>query len=173
LGRRLHLKVWDREVLARETGLPMVSDVDLAAVEPAGVEALRRVMAEVGRRGDALVVGRGGSELLRDCPSALRVKLITPAGERVRRVMEYRWIDDAAAQAAIAESDARRKAFYQQHFGVNWDSPLEFDLVVNTAALGPRTADLIVQAARLKWYGGVGAKATRSPVSPSSGGTAP
>jgi cytidylate kinase len=153
LGRRLNMRVWDRETLARETGLATVSDVDLAAVDSAGVQALRRVMADLGRRGDALVVGRGGSEFLRDCPSALRVKLITPASERVCRVMEYRWIDDAAAGAAIAESDARRKAFYQQHFGVDWDSPLEFDLVVNTAALGPRTADLIIQAANLKWYG--------------------
>jgi cytidylate kinase len=153
LGRRLNLQVWDRETLARETGLATVSDVDLAAIDQAGVEALQRVMGELARRGDVLIVGRGGSEFLRDCPSALRVKLITPISERVRRVMEYRWIEDAAARAAIAESDARRAAFYQQNFGVNWESPLEFDMVLNTAALGPRTADLIVQAASLKWYG--------------------
>jgi cytidylate kinase len=153
LARRLGLTLWAPEDLDREAGLPPVSDPDLREFDPQGVSALRKVVVELGRRGGVLVVGRGGSEFLRDSPTALHVKLIAPLAERVRRVMEYRWVLEKAAQATVAECDARRRAFFEKSFGVSWSDPLRFDMVLNTAALGPHTADLIVEAARLKWSG--------------------
>jgi cytidylate kinase len=152
VARRLKLTVWDREALAREAGLPGAGEADLAECDPAQLEALGRVMAELGKRGDVLVVGWGGLEFLKGFPSALRVKLVAPTGERVRRVVEYRWVDAGAAQATVADSDTRRGAFYEKYFRIDWHDPLNYDLVLNTAALGPRTAELVVQAASLRWY---------------------
>ena len=38
--------------------------------------------------------------------------------------MEYRWLREAAGQKLIAESDARRRRFYEDYFGVDWSDPL-------------------------------------------------
>ena len=52
-------------------------------------------------------------------------------GVRVRRVMEYRWLAEAPARKLIAESDDRRRRFYQDYFGTDWSDPLGYDMTVN------------------------------------------
>jgi cytidylate kinase len=152
LAKRLGMKFWDREALAQAAGVADVFDADLIEMDRQGFEAMGKVMTDLGRRGNAILLGWGGSQFFKSCPSALRAKLVAPVSERLRRVIEARWVDEKAARAAIAESDVRRKEYYRRYFGVDWDDPLQFDMVVNTASLGPRAADLVIQAAHLKWH---------------------
>ena len=153
LARRMNLTCWDRESLSREAEIAAGPDADLGEVNPKAFEAFGGAVGRIAGGGDAILVGGGSSAFLKDHPTALRVKLIAPASERIRRVGEYRWIDPRSAEQSIAESDKRRGLFYEHFFGIDWDDPLSFDLVLNTAALGPRTVPLIAEAARLKWQG--------------------
>ena len=43
-------------------------------------EALGQLMHELSHRGDVILVGRGGSRILRDDPRAFHVRLVAPAG---------------------------------------------------------------------------------------------
>jgi cytidylate kinase len=170
LAARLNLHVYDRELLEQEALRLGVRDTDLEQVDeqPAGLfqrfwpgslhqryfEALGKLMSELAERRGVLLVGRGGSRFLRDCPRAFHVRVVAPEEERVRRVMEHRWLREGPARQLIAESDDRRRLFFADYFGADWADPLEYHLIVNTGRLGPAAVDLVALAA--SWHGGGG-----------------
>ena len=92
-------------------------------------------MREFADRGEVLLVGRGGTWLLRDCPRAFHVRLVASMDIRLRRVMEYRWVREEVAKRLIAHSDAQRRSFCEGYFGVDWSSPLEYHITVNSGRL--------------------------------------
>ena len=67
-------------------------------------------MHELAERGDVILVGRGGNRILRDDPRAFHVRLVAPMPVRVRRVMEYRWVQEGSRQ----ETDCRERLAAQQ-----------------------------------------------------------
>ena len=60
-----------------------------------------QIMHELAERGDVILVGRGGSQILKDDPQAFHVRLVAPLPVRVRRVMEYRWVQEGVAKKLI------------------------------------------------------------------------
>jgi cytidylate kinase len=167
LGPRLGLQVCDRELLEQEAVRLGVSAVELEQVdeEPAGLfqrflpgglhqryfEALGQLMKELAAKGEVLLVGRGGSRFLREDPAAFHVRLVAPSEVRVRRVMEHRWLREGPARELIADSDGRRRRFYEGYFGADWADPLEYHLTVNSGRLGPAAVDLTAGAASRHW----------------------
>jgi len=170
LAARIGLTLFDRELLEQEARRLGVSEVELEKVDeqPAGIfqrfrpgslhqryfETIGRLMHELAAEGDVLLVGRGGSRLLRDLPRAFHVRLVAPLAVRVRRVMEFRWLAEDAARKQIAESDELRRRFYSDSFGADWSDPLEYDLTVNSGRLGAAAVELVADAARRFWERG-------------------
>jgi cytidylate kinase len=167
LAERLGLHVYDRELLEQEAVRLGVPEAELAAVDeqPAGMfgrlrpgglprryrEAMGQLMGELATRGDALLVGRGGSRFLRDRPGVFHVRPVAALPMRVLRVMEHRWLRESAARQLIAQSDGRRARFYEGAFGADWASPLEYHLTVNAGRLGPAAVGLVALAAGRHW----------------------
>jgi cytidylate kinase len=167
LAERLGMRLFDRNLLEQEAVRMGISAQDLEKIDerppriferfrPGSIyqryfDVLRQRMHEVASQGDVIVVGRGGSRLLRDEPRALHVRLVAMPGVRVRRVMEYRWVAEAVARRLIAESDQQRRSFYENYFGADWSSPLEYHLTVNSGQLGPAAVDLVTAAAARHW----------------------
>ena len=110
-------------------------------------------MSELAARGNVLLVGRGGNRFLRDHPAAFHVRLVAPMEIRLRRVMEHRWLREKQARQLIAQSDAERRSFYENYFGADWTSPLEYHLTANSGRLGPAAVDLVACAAERHWAG--------------------
>jgi len=111
------------------------------------------LMSELAARGNVLLVGRGGNRFLRDHPAAFHVRLVAPMEIRLRRVMEHRWLREKQAGQLIAQSDAERRSFYENYFGADWTSPLEYHLTANSGRLGPAAVDLVACAAERHWAG--------------------
>jgi cytidylate kinase len=88
---------------------------------------------------------------LRNDRRAFHVRLVAPLPVRLRRVMEYRWVRESVAKKLVAESDAQRRSFYESYFGVDWASPLEYHVTVNSGRLGPAALDLVSFAAERHW----------------------
>ena len=167
LGGRLGMQVYDRELLERDAASLGVPTAELEKIDEGGAgiferfrpgsiyqryfEILGQLMHELAGRGDAILVGRGGSRILRDDPRAFHVRQVAPMPIRVRRVMEYRWVREAVAKKLIAESDSRRSHFYESYFGADWSSPLEYDLTVNNGRLGPTAVEAVGLAAERHW----------------------
>jgi cytidylate kinase len=163
LAARLGLRVYDRELLEQEAVRLGVSENELEKIEEhrAGLfqrwrsgplpkrylDVLTHLMKELAQKGNVLLVGRGGSLILKDYPGAFHIRLVAPADLRVRRVMEHRWVREAQARQLIADTDRQRRQFYQIFFAAEWGNPLDFHLTVNSGRLGPVAVDLIIFAA--------------------------
>jgi hypothetical protein len=65
--------------------------------------------------------------------------------------MEYRWIQENIAKKLIADSDSRRSGFCESYFGMDWSSPLEYDLTVNSGRLGLTAVEAVGLAAQRHW----------------------
>jgi cytidylate kinase len=167
LAERLGLRVYDRDLLEQEAVRLGVPETELEKIDeqPASIfqrfrpgslyqryfEALGQLMEELAARGNVLLVGRGGSRFLKDWPQAIHVRLVAELAVRVRRVMEHRWLKEAPARQLIARTDAERRRFYENYFGADWSSPLEYHLTVNSGRLGPAAVDLIADFAQQHW----------------------
>ena len=171
LGGRLGMQVYDRELLEQEAVRLGVPEAELEKIDERGAgifqrfrpgsiyqryfEVLGQLMHELAGTtsgfGDAILVGRGGSRILRDDPRAFHVRLVAPMPVRVRRVMEYRWVQEGIAKKLIAESDSRRRSYCESYLGVDWSSPLEYDVTVNSGRLGPTAVEAVGLAAERHW----------------------
>jgi cytidylate kinase len=167
LAIRLELKVYDRELLEQEAIRLGVSEAELEQVDehPSGIfqrfrpgslyqryfEALGQLMSELAARGNVLLVGRGGNRFLRDVPAAFHVRLVAPPEDRVRRVMDHRWLREGPARQLIKQSDAQRGGFYEGCFGADWSDPLEYHVTVNSGRLGPAAVDVAVGLVERYW----------------------
>jgi CMP/dCMP kinase len=168
LGMRLGLRVHDRDLLEQEAVRLGVTEAELERLDeqPSGIfqrfrpgslhqrylDALEKLMKELAARGNVLLVGRGGSALLREQPWAFHVRLVAPFEVRVRRVMEHRWLREDAARKLIAQTDTRRRQFYETCFGANWADPLGYHITVNSGRLGAAAVDLVACAAERSWH---------------------
>ena len=114
---------------------------------------LVRIMAILGERGGAVIMGRGAQFILRP-ERTLRVLLVAPRAERVERLRKRESISAAEAEELIRQSDVSRSEFLEYHFHRQPNEPGDYDLCVNTGllALGA-TANLVVAAYRERFPG--------------------
>jgi cytidylate kinase len=167
LAERLRLRVYDRALLENEAARLGMGESDVEKIDesPAGTfdwfrpgsshrryfQVVGQLMTELSARGDVVIVGRGGNRFLSDHPRVFHVRLMASLPVRVRRVMEFRWVAEAAARKLISEHDERRRRFHTDYFGADWCDPLGYCVTVNTGRLGPTAVDLVAAAAESFW----------------------
>jgi cytidylate kinase len=112
------------------------------------LERLYSVIYELANQGDAVFLGRGSHLLLRDFPCALHIRVTASLQTRLRTVMAQGFTREAAARA-IQRSDDERSAFVQFAFGVDWEDPSRYDLILSMDKLSvPLAVSTVVQLAR-------------------------
>jgi cytidylate kinase len=114
--------------------------------ESAYLRQLVRILATLGERGGAVVMGRGAQFILRP-GRTLRVLVVAPHAERVERLRKRQSISAAEAEELVRQSDAARAEFLRYHFHREPDAPGDYDLCVNTGLLGLEGAAKLVVAA--------------------------
>jgi len=114
------------------------------------VRRLAMVLLALEREGDVLIVGRGAAFLLTD-PGTLHVRIIAPLPCRAARLCARQGIPSMAAERILRKSDEQRRRFVRQAFDSDIDSPLHYDLTINTAELSLEAgAEIIVHSAQRK-----------------------
>jgi cytidylate kinase len=110
-----------------------------------------RTVATLGRRGSAVIVGRGAAFLLgRD--EALRVFLVAPRPVRIERYAKVKELPIDRADEALRRAEEQRAEFARLQFGAQQEDPLHYDLVLNTETFGfEAAAGLIVEALRRRF----------------------
>ena len=94
-----------------------------------------RIVTTLGRRGEAVILGRGAAFILPP-DQALRVLVVAPRAARVERAAKEHNFTLHEAEAWIDREDDWRAEFVRHHFGLPHDDPVHYDLAVNTATLG-------------------------------------
>jgi cytidylate kinase len=161
LAETLELETFDREIIQRiaerarlrERAVTALDERDRAVIDewlaPFAAERyltrydyvhhLIGVVAAIARRGGAIIVGRGAHLLLR-AGEALRVRVVAPLEARVAAVADEDGLSPRAARQRIEAVEAERDAFLRRYFHAGFNDPSCFDLVVNTAVIGPDAA---------------------------------
>lgn len=98
------------------------------------------IILEYALKGNVIIYGRGGQDLLNAIKSMLRVRIIAPFEERVERWAEREWLDPDRARYLVRKSDQQRAGFIKYYFDRDWDNPLDYDLVINTQHLSEEIA---------------------------------
>jgi len=107
------------------------------------------VIRETARRGNAIIVGRGGAFILADWPDVLHVFLRSAEPVRIREIMARDALSEEEARRRLHQTDADRGAYMRRNYGTNWRDPRRYDLVLDTGRLGyQRAADTILAAVR-------------------------
>jgi cytidylate kinase len=107
---------------------------------------LVRIMAILGERGGAVIMGRGAQFILRP-ERTLRVLVVAPRAERVERLRKRESVSAAEAEELVRRSDASRTEFLRYHFHRDPNVPGDYDLCVNTGSLAVEGAANLVVAA--------------------------
>lgn len=98
---------------------------------------LKTSMLSEAAAGDVLFMGRGASAIFRNIPGVLSVFLVAPLKIRIERVKSYFHCDEKKAKQIIEKSDFDRKGFYQYFFDMEWKSPENYLLTINTGYTPP------------------------------------
>jgi cytidylate kinase len=100
---------------------------------------LARIVLAAARRGNVVLVGRGGPFLLpRD--QGLAVRVVASEKHRVRRIMEKYAMDEPQAKQFVATLDRGRREFVSRFFRRDVADPHLYDLVINVEFLGSEAA---------------------------------
>lgn len=162
VAERLGLRLVGRELINRaaqqagapEVALAEIDELGLLGVKPTAAalrlyhEKVAAVIEDLAAAGNVLLVGRGGQMVLAGRSGVLHVRVIAPLAQRVATVQARCGISAAAAAARVEASDRVRAALLRRDYGVKWDDPALYDLVLNMAQLDVATAvDVICRVA--------------------------
>ena len=120
-----------------------------------------RIIRNLATKKPCVIIGRCANWVLRNDDKAFRVFVTSNRKDAVRRVMDKDSLDAPSADKRIEQVNTGRNNHYFQYTGRRWTDARDYDLVVNTSALGvDECADLIVECIRHR--GGLPATATKS-----------
>ncbi|HUX39451.1 MAG TPA: cytidylate kinase family protein [Rectinemataceae bacterium] len=91
---------------------------------------LKTAIFEEAGKGDCIIVGRGGSAILKSLRNLVSIRVVAPLSSRIRRVMEQYACNERHALQLIEQSDRDRSGFQKYFFSVDWADPSEYSLCV-------------------------------------------
>lgn len=97
---------------------------------PVYYKHLLEVVVTIGRRGKAVIVGRGANFIL---PGALNVRIICDMDQRIKWEMEFEKISKKEAVKRITESDKARASFIKKLFNHDIKKAHHYDLIIRTS----------------------------------------
>jgi CMP/dCMP kinase len=114
------------------------------------INLIRGTLRAAYHRDNIVVIGRGGQSALRDMPKALHVRIDAPLKQRIQRVQEQQRLSWDDARQQILDQDDAAEEYLERFFGVQWDDPLLYHLMINTGRWSVEAAaQIIVDAVRL------------------------
>ena len=137
------------EVLARVDEKPPVYITAEDRLHASYLNTIELILLDCVKKGNVILYGRGGQDLLPGFRNLLRVRFMAPFDERVENFAEREWIDPDLARDLIRKSDHQRGGFIHFYFDRDWNDPLGYDLIYNTSKLSQSAiVDSIVAAAK-------------------------
>lgn len=110
------------------------------------LEHLEHLIHEVGKLGDAVIVGRGAGYLL-PADRTLRVRLVAPLSNRSARLADRMGVSQRTARRAAKDLDRRRRQFDWSLYRKESNDPHNYHMTLDSTALGIQLCtDLITLA---------------------------
>jgi osmotically-inducible protein OsmY len=114
------------------------------------VKCVTAVLLGQVRQGDLIYHGNVGHLLLAGVPHVLRIRVIAGMEQRIQAAMEQAKLNREQAMAHIQRVDNERSKWAQVLYGVNWNDPLQYDVILNLERLTTGSAcETIARMAKL------------------------
>ena len=95
------------------------------------------VIKQIAEEGPCVIVGRCADYVLRDNPAVVRIFIYADEEHCVKNAADVKGITDRReALKAITSIDRERAAYYKAHTGREWIDARNYDLCLNSGALG-------------------------------------
>lgn len=163
LAERLNLTIVHHEIvehdIAERTGLPesevhrfLEGEASLFERWTLDRKRLSRYtaqeIAELAAKGNVIIRGWGATYLLKDIPHVVCVRICAPMSFREKVLMQRLGLRSAdEAHREIVRNDEAHNGTMQRLFGINWEDPSLYALVLNTARIP--VADCVDQIVHL------------------------
>jgi cytidylate kinase len=161
LGAALGYRCLDRETVAERaaaSGIAQEELLDALLKPPSFLERFQHkryqylalfqaALAEEVQTGKVIYHGNAGHLLLKGASPVLKVRVIAPMEKRLAMLQDRLKMSRGEATAYIQKVDQDRKNWTRFLYGVNWEDPALYDLVVNLDALDISEACEIVSTA--------------------------
>ena len=109
--------------------------------------AMQMVIYKAARRGNVVIVGRGGQFLLKGIPGVLHIRIIAPFQDRVQRLLAKDGENEKELLRILKQSDRDSGGFIRIFFDADWENADLYDLTINTRYLPVDLAvDMILRA---------------------------
>jgi cytidylate kinase len=102
-----------------------------------------RVVQQVAKEGNSVIVGRGSQQFLRNRLETLRVFLYAPREDKVRRLLA-RGKSESESEQLVDTVDRDRKDFIQKYFGAEWPDNDVYHVMINTSIGDPMVVHTIL-----------------------------
>lgn len=101
------------------------------------------------KRGNVLIIGRGGQVILERKPGVLHLRIVAPLEDRLARLEAQQHLTPAQARRYLQEMDEGSAGYLRAFHGVSPDDPTLYHLILNTGKLGIEGAWRLVNKALL------------------------
>jgi cytidylate kinase len=109
---------------------------------------IREAIEQTAARGNAVIVAHAASHAVPPGSGAVRVLVTASPATRAARISDAKSLDQPGAARAVKDSDAGRRDYLKRFYGIDEESPTQYDLVVNTDVLSfEQAATLVTEAA--------------------------
>lgn len=110
--------------------------------------AIRTAIEEIAGGGRVVIVSHAASHALVG-DHVLRVLVVAPGAVRASRLKQD-GMSGKSLDKAIADEDAGRRSYLKNFYGIDNETPHDYDLVVNTGSIAPTAfVDTVVAAAEI------------------------
>ena len=103
----------------------------------------QRVVEHAAKRGNAVIVGRGSQQFLKNRSDTLRIFLFAPKENKIRRLIA-RGKTEQEAEELIDTVDSERADFIKKYFNVEWPDRAIYHALINTSCGDEPTMRMIL-----------------------------
>lgn len=106
--------------------------------------AQKKIIENLAEKESCVIVGRCSDYILRERDDCLNVFIYSDLEDRSKRVLERYGDSGKPIHKRLADKDSRRKVYYAHYTDQTWGNPQNYDLCLNSGALGEKTCVKII-----------------------------
>jgi len=115
--------------------------------EEDAIGLIRSTMNAAYKRGEVVIVGRGGQAILENRPGVLHLRVVAPFEDRVLQLQASENITAAQARRLIEERDAATREYLRMFHHIDVDDATLYHMVLNTGKLSIDQCVALVKSA--------------------------
>lgn len=98
--------------------------------------AQAKIIKNLAEKESCVIVGRCSDYILRDNSDCLHIFIYSDMEDRAKRILERYGDSEKLIQKRITDKETRRKIYYSHYTDRPWGIPQNYDLCLNSGALG-------------------------------------